>query len=89
MAGAIARSSEKCNNNNNNNKVSNISKFNSAFWKMTTDHKQRLGALKRFKQVSLHSDFRGWAPKDAFETQCIMALQCHPRSLILAPIESA
>jgi len=24
-----------------------------------------------------------------FETQCVMALQGHPRSLILAPIESA
>jgi len=24
-----------------------------------------------------------------FETECIMALQGHPRSLILAPIESA
>jgi len=31
-----------------------------------------------------------WAPKDArFETEFVMALQGHPRSLILAPIESA
>jgi len=30
--------------------------------------------------------FLWWAPK---ETQCVMALQVHPRSLILTPIESA
>jgi len=34
--------------------------------------------------------FSWWALKDAFVlTQCIMALQRHPRSLISAPIESA
>ena len=31
--------------------------------------------------------FSYWAPKDTcFETDCVMALQSHPRSLILAPI---
>jgi len=35
--------------------------------------------------------FSRWAPKDArvFETEFIMSLQGHPRSLILVPIESA
>jgi len=32
------------------------------------------------RHVTLHT---------CFETQCVMALQGHPRSLILAPIESA
>jgi len=32
-----------------------------------------------------------WAPKDAsfLETECVFAVQGHPRSLILAPIERA
>ena len=36
--------------------------------------------------------FLWWGPKDArtcFETECVMALRGHPRSLILAPIESS
>jgi len=34
--------------------------------------------------------FSWWCPKDAcFETECTMAFQGHPRSSILAPIESA
>jgi len=34
--------------------------------------------------------FSWWAPKDAcFETECVMALQGRPRSLTLAPIQSA
>jgi len=35
--------------------------------------------------------FVQWAPKDAFfsATECILAVQGHPRSIILVPIESA
>ena len=33
---------------------------------------------------TVSSERRTW-----FETKCIMTLQCHPRSLIMAPIESA
>jgi len=40
--------------------------------------------------VSLHSNYRGWLRKRMyFETACILVLQGHPMSLILAPIESA
>jgi len=40
--------------------------------------------------VHLHSDDRGGLRKRTrFERECVMALQGHPRSLILAPIESA
>jgi len=36
-----------------------------------------------------HSNFRGWLRKCLyFETECVMAVQGHPRSLMLAPIES-
>ena len=38
--------------------------------------------------VYLHSSFRGGL-RMYFETECVMAVQGHPRSLILAPIESA
>jgi len=40
--------------------------------------------------VYLYSNFRGrllW--RMCFETECVLALQGHPRSLILAPIDSA
>ena len=35
--------------------------------------------------------FSRWAPRGrtCFETECIMTIQGHPRSLVLAPIESA
>jgi len=38
--------------------------------------------------------FVQWAPKDASflhqrATECVLAVQCHPRSMILVPIESA
>ena len=36
----------------------------------------------------IHSNFRGRL-RVCFETECVTALQGHPRSLILAPIESA
>jgi len=52
----------------------------------------RVIALHRRRwQCSLSSSkFSWWAPKDArVDIQCVMALQGHPRSLILAPIESA
>jgi len=39
--------------------------------------------------VYLHSNVRGGLRKThVVETECIMALQCHPSSLIWAPIES-
>jgi len=48
--------------------------------------------LTKFRRRSVRR-FSWWVPKDAcvliFETECVMALQGHPRSLILAPIESA
>jgi len=41
--------------------------------------------------VYLHSDYHmlGAERSMRFETECVIALQDHPRSLILAPIESA
>jgi len=40
--------------------------------------------------VYLHSRFRGGLRKRTyFETDCVMAVQSHPRSLISVPIESA
>jgi len=39
--------------------------------------------------VYLHSNFRGGSGRRNVLKQCVMALQGHPRSLILAPIESA
>jgi len=44
----------------------------------------------RLTMSDLHSNFRGGPERrTCFETECVMALQGHPRSLILAPIESA
>jgi len=51
-----------------------------------------IGLHRRHWEYSLSSfKFSWWAQKDArvFETWCVMALQGRPRSLILAPIESA
>jgi len=40
--------------------------------------------------VYLHSNFHGGLRKRMyFKTECVMAVQGHPRSLIMAPIESA
>jgi len=42
------------------------------------------------KCIYMYSNFRGGLRKRMyFETECVMALQGHPRSLILAPVESA
>jgi len=41
--------------------------------------------------VALRSNFRGGGLRKRvyFEEECVMAVQGHPRSLILVPIESA
>jgi len=58
---------------------------------LTSSESRVIGLHRRRWQHSLSSfKFSWWAPKDesVFETQYVMALQGHPRSLILAPIEA-
>ena len=58
----------------------------------SSEHISRvIGLHRRHSLYSLSSfKFSWWAPKDArISKQSVMALQGHPRPLILAPIESA
>jgi len=45
--------------------------------------------FKHFFPVMVQIFVVGSERRTCFETECIMALQGHPRSLILAPVESA
>jgi len=59
---------------------------------LTLSETRVIGLHPRPDSMGLSSfQFSWWAPKDAcvFETERVMTLQGHPRSLMLAPIKSA